>query len=159
MRTDDNLENHMVLNTPDAPWNQPDAPEESAAERMEREKLDAAAIARSEFCDALVEIAEFLEAHADVPLPFGYLMQTLYSREEFLKAAAGLARGGKVEKHADSFEKEFPDYTVTRHFGPIMFRFAIARKLVCRLVSPAVYDCPDSLLEAGKEFEEAGNGA
>jgi hypothetical protein len=155
MRTDDNIENHMVLNTPDAPWNQPDAPEETAAERREREGAELAAKKRAEFCDALVEIAEFLEAHPACPLPFGHLMQTIYSREEFLKAASELARGGKVEKHADSFEEEFPDYTVTRMFGPIKFRFAISRKLVCRLVSPAVYDCPDSLLEAGKEFEEA----
>jgi hypothetical protein len=93
------------------------------------------------------------KAHPDVPLPFGYLMQTLYSREEFLRAAAELARGGKVAKILDSPEQAYPEYAVTREFGPIKLRFTIARKLICRLVSPAVYDCPDSLLEAGKEFE------
>ena len=155
MRTDDNIENHMVANTPDAPWNQPDATEESASERAARKMAEAAAKARTEFCDGLVDIAEFLEAHPDVPLPFCYLIQTSYIREEFLRATAALAHGGKVEKHADSFEKDYPEYTVTRMFGPIKFRLAIARKLVCRLVSPAVYDCPDSLIGESKEFEEA----
>ena len=145
MRTDDNLENHMVLNTPDAPWNQPDAPEETAAERIAREKAEAAAIARTEFCDALVDIAEFLESHPDVPLPFGYLALDMYDRESFLKAAIELAKGGKIEKKADPPEKEYADYYVTRMFGPIKFRLSILRKLVCRLVSPAVYECPDIL--------------
>lgn len=155
MRQDDNIENHIAINTPDAPWNQPDAPEETAVERMEREKLEAAATARTEFCDALVDIAEFLEAHPDVPLPHGYLFQSLSDRETFLTAAIGLSKGGKVEKHADPHNAPYPEYTVTRNFGPIKVRMSIPRKLVCRLVSPAVYDCPESLLEAGKEFEAA----
>ena len=154
MRIDDNIENHMTINTPDAPWNQPDAPEETAAERNAREKAEAAAKARTEFCDALVEIAEFLESHPDVPLPHGYLFQSLSDRDTFITAAVGLSKGGKVEKHADHEDEPYPEYTVTRMFGPIKMRMSIPRKLVCRLVSPAVYDCPDSLLEAGKEFEE-----
>ena len=36
MRNNDNIENHMVLNTPDAPWNQPDAPEPTKEELAER---------------------------------------------------------------------------------------------------------------------------
>jgi len=155
MRTDDNIENHMVLNTSDAPWNQPDAPEETAAERRKREKAELEAKARMEFCDALVEIAEFLETHPSVPLPFGYLSAGTYDRETFLKAAIELAKGGKIEKKADPPTKAYAEYSVTRLFGPIKFRLHIDRTLVCRLVSPAVYDCPDSLLEAGKEFEEA----
>ena len=154
MRQDDNIENHIAINTPDAPWNQPDAPEETAVERMEREKLEAAATARTEFCDALVEIAEFLESHPDVPLPFGYLTQTASSREEFLKAAAVLARGGNIEKKVDG-AIPYAEYRVIRAFGPIHFNLRISRNLVCRLVSPAVYDCPDILEGAGKEFEEA----
>ena len=154
MRTNDNIENHMVLNTPDAPWNQPDAPEETAAERIAREKAETDAKARTEFCDALVEIAEFLEAHPDVPLPYGYLSGDMHNRETFLKAAIELAKGGKIEKKADPPTTAYAEYSVTRHFGPIKFRLRIDRTLVCRLVSPAVYDCPDSLLEAGKEFEE-----
>ena len=154
MRTDDNLENHMALNAPDAPWNQPDAPEESAAERADREKAEQAAKARAEFCDALVEIAEFLEAQPDCPLPHGFIYRGFYDREEFLAAVKALAKGGKVEKLAESAERAFPRYCALRHFGPIKIEFDIDRTLVCRLVSPAVYDCPDSLLEAGKEFEE-----
>ena len=154
MRTDDNLENHMVLNTPDAPWNQPDAPEETAAERIAREKAEATAKARTEFCDALVEVAEFLESHPDVPLPQAHLSQYFWNRESFLKAAAALAKGGKIEKSTDSV---LDDYHVTRMFGPVSVRMSIGRRLVCRLVSPAVYDCSDSLLEAGKAFTEGGN--
>jgi hypothetical protein len=155
MRTDDNIENHMVLNTPDALWNQPDAPEETAVERLKRERAEQAAKARTEFCDALVDIAEFLETHPDCPLPHHYLFQHFYSREEFLNAAVALARGGKVKKSSDPPEKEYGQYRVIRMFGPINVEFEVARNLICRLVSPAVYDCPDSLLEAGKEFEEA----
>jgi hypothetical protein len=148
----------MVLNTPDAPWNQPDAPAESAAERLKREKAEQAAKARTEFCDALVEIAEFLEANPDCPLPNGFLYEGFYDREEFLAAVKALAKGGKVEKLADSAEKEYPRYRVVRHFGPIKIEFDIARKQICRLVSPAVYDCPDSLIGESKEFEEAKDG-
>ena len=35
----DNLENHMVLNSKDAPWNQPDATEAEAAALNEQEEL------------------------------------------------------------------------------------------------------------------------
>jgi len=87
-----------------------------------------------------------------VPLPFGYLTKTIYNREEFLKSAAGLARGGKVEKRKSDV---MDDYRIIRMFGPISFNIAVPRELVCRLVSPAVYDCPDILEGAGKEFEEA----
>jgi hypothetical protein len=155
MRTDDNIKSRMEVNGPDEPWNQPDAPDETAFERLAREKAEAAAKARTEFCDALVDIAEFLEAHPDVPLPFGYLTQTTSSREEFLKAAAVLARGGKIEKKVDDASAPYAEYRVIRAFGPIHFNLRIPRHLVCRLVSQAVYDCPDSLLEAGKEFEAA----
>jgi hypothetical protein len=156
MRDTDDIENHMVLNTPDAPWNQPDAPEESAAERMEREKLEAAAIARSEFCDALVEIAEFLESHADVPLP-------LYpSFTALVPGASELARAAKALGKA--YKSTLPHWvSVGRQFGPISLEISARREHVCRRivtgtkVVPATtvpehnediveWECPPSLL-------------
>jgi hypothetical protein len=69
MRTDDNIENHMVLNTPDAPWNQPDAPEESAAERIAREKTEQDAKERKLLVESLHDLADFLEERTDIALP------------------------------------------------------------------------------------------
>ena len=170
MRTNDDIENHMVLNAPDAPWNQPDAPEESAAERLEREKAEAAVKARTEFCDALVEIAEFLESNHDVPLPI------YVSMDAFVPGASELAVVAKALGHAEKCTVGKNWFVVRRKFGPISMEINTARENVCRRivtgtrVVPAVtvpehveeiveWDCPPSLLEAGKEFEEAPRGA
>jgi len=155
MRTNDNIENHMVLNTPDAPWNQPDAPEESAAERAAREKVEDAAKKRDLLVESLHDLADFLEERTDIELPRVMAYKSFYGRESFLAAAALLAKGGKIEKAVDPETSSYPMYHVVRWFGAIKLEYDIPRKTICRLVSPAVYDCPDSLLEAGKEFEEA----
>ena len=155
MRTDDNIENHMVLNTPDAPWNQPDAPEESAAERAAREKVEDAAKKRDLLVESLHDLADFLEERTDIELPRVMAYKSFYGRESFLAAAALLAKGGKIEKAVDPETASYPMYHVVRWFGAIKLEYDIPRKMICRLVSRAVYDCPDSLLEAGKEFEEA----
>ena len=147
---------------------EPDAPEETAVERMEREKLEAAATARTEFCDALVEIAEFLESHPDVPLP-------LYpSMTAFVPGASELAQAAKALGHAE--KSVLPNwFSMVRRFGTVSFEISARRENVCRRVVtgtrvvPATtvaehtipehaeeiveWDCPDSLLEAGKEFE------
>ena len=60
-----------------------------------------------------------------------------------------------IENHVDPEANSYPLYHVVRLFGTIKLEYDIPRKTICRLVSPAVYDCPDSLLEAGKEFEAA----
>ena len=160
MRTDDNLENHMVLNTPDAPWNQPDAPEESAAERREREKAEKAAKDRELLVESLHDLADFLEERTDIALPRVLAYNSFYGRESFLASALALAKGGKVEKAVDPETASYPLYHVVRWFGTIKLEYDIPRKTICRLVSPAVYDCPDiHLLEAGKEFEEDNRGA
>ena len=154
MRTNDDIENHMVLNTPDAPWNQPDATEESAAERAAREKVEDAAKKRELLVESLHDLADFLEERTDIDLPRVLAYNSFYGRESFLAAAALLAKGGKIEKAVDPETASYPMYHVVRWFGTIKMEYDIPRKTICRLVSPAVYDCPDILNGAGKEFEE-----
>ena len=79
MRTDDNIENHMVLNTPDAPWNQPDAPEESAAERLAREKAERDAKDRARLVESLHDLADFVEERTDIALPCVLAYRMSYS--------------------------------------------------------------------------------
>jgi hypothetical protein len=146
MRNSDNIENHMVLNATDAPWNQPDAPEESAVERMEREKTEDAAKKRNLLVESLHNLADFLEERTDVELPRVLTFNYYYSIESFLGAAALLAKGGKIEKTVDPETATYPMYHVVRWFGVIKLEYDIPRQTICRLVSPAVYDCPDSLL-------------
>ena len=160
MRTDDNLEDHMVLNTPDAPWNQPDAPEETAAERREREKAEEDEKAEKDAKDrellveSLHDLADFLKERTDIELPRVLAYNSFYGRESFLAAALALAKGGKVEKAVDPETASYPRYHVVRWFGTIKLEYDIQRKIICRLVTPAVYDCPD-ILSGGKEFPEA----
>ena len=145
MRTNDNIENHMVLNTPDAPWNQPDAPEETAAERAAREKVEDAAKKRELLVESLHDLADFLEERTDIELPRVLAYNSFYGRESFLAAAALLAKGGKIEKAVDPETASYPLYHVARWFGTIKLEYDIPRKTICRLVSPAVYECPDIL--------------
>ena len=154
MRQDDNIENHMTMNTPDAPWNQPEAPEETAAERAAREKVEDAAKKRELLVESLHDLADFLEERTDIELPRVLAYNSFYGRESFLAAAALLAKGGKIEKAVDPETASYPLYHVARWFGTIKLEYDIPRKTICRLVSPAVYDCPDILNGAGKEFEE-----
>ena len=151
MRNND-LENHMVLNTPDAPWNQPDAPEETAQERVAREEGERKAKNRAAFIDSLADLADFYEKNPDMPLPSwsGQYVFT-YDRETFLKAVKVLSRGGKVTKSVE--DTEYGDYKATREFGSTKLIITIPRRTICRLVTPAVYDCPDSLLEAAAGFQ------
>ena len=128
MRTDDSLENHMVLNTPDAPWNQPDAPEESAAERREREKAEKDVKDRELLVESLHDLADFLEERTDISLPRVLAYKSYYSRESFLGASALLAKGGKVEKAVDPETDSYPMYHVVRWFGTIKLEYEFPRK-------------------------------
>jgi hypothetical protein len=103
-----------------------------------------------EYAQSLRLIADFYEANADQKQPHPNMWIHCYEREEFLKAATGLARGGMVAKRMD--EHEEGEYYVTREFGGIKLEVLIRRKMVCRLVTPAVYDCPESLLEEASEY-------
>jgi hypothetical protein len=169
MRTDDNIENHMVLNTPDAPWNQPDAPEESAAERMERERIEARNELVSAFVDGLNALADWYEKHPEIPLP---MWDGSVILDAFVPGAPELAEAARALGHA---EKHYGDkwFTVRCHFGPISLEFNAKRANVCRRVVvgtsyipekviPATtipahteeiveWDCPDSLLSAGHD--------
>lgn len=106
----------------------------------------------TEYVQGLRALADFYEQN-----PEAARVQTAYvrlnDREKFLRMVKLMAKGGRVDKSAGSSANMEGDYTAIRMFGPLRFLVSIPRKLVCRLVSPAVYDCPDSLLEAGKEYE------
>ena len=110
---------------------------------------------RAAFIDGLRQIAAFLEATPNMPVPSALMAVYADEKEEFLTAARELSRGGKVLKQADKPDNGWPRYHATRRFGPIVIDVQIDRSKVCRLVSPAVYDCPDSLLEAAAEYTEA----
>ena len=107
-----------------------------------------------EYANALRRIADFYEATPDA-YQTGDLFGFIYGREEFLKAAKALAHGGKVSKYADDPGKTLAYFHADRDFGGLKIKLHIDRKDVCRLISPAVYDCPDSLIEAAREYENA----
>lgn len=107
------------------------------------------------YADGLRQIADFIDANPDFPLPYERLMKYSYDREEFLAGVKVLTRGGKVQKEADDIDMGLASYRALRQFGAVTLGLQIDRKQVCRLVRPAVYDCPDSLLEAGAEYEAA----
>jgi hypothetical protein len=109
---------------------------------------------RAAFIDGLRQIAAFLEGNLNMPLPSARIAVYADTKEEFLLAAIQLSHGGKVLKTADNPNAAWPRYHATRKFGDIEIDVQIDRKLVCRLVSPAVYDCPDSLLEAAAEYTD-----
>jgi hypothetical protein len=96
------------------------------------------------------EMADFLEQHPEVPMPVASESLYFWNKKEFLSAASSLAKAGGVEKISEE-----GDYKVRRMFGPVRFTFSIRREIVCQLVTPAVYDCPDSLLEEAVEYREA----
>jgi hypothetical protein len=108
----------------------------------------------AEFAEGLREMAAFYATHSDAPLPLGGLYVFCYEREEFLKAALALARDGRIEKRADPVDTTMSDYHAIRHFGPVFVDVRIPRQTFCRLIRPAEYECPDSLLEAAEDYTE-----
>lgn len=110
-----------------------------------------------EYADSLRQVAAFYEEHPDMPQPYDTLMVILSGREDFIKAARELSKGALVEKKLDKPGGILPEYHVLRVFGGVTIDVRIPRKTVCRLISEAVYDSPDSLLEEGAEFQEGAN--
>lgn len=109
-----------------------------------------------QFGAALREIAAHYEEHPEMPQPTSpRLFIWEANKESFLRTVKELAKGGMVRKFADDANASYPEYHAERDFGGFSIRTSISRKLVCRLVTPAVYECPDSLLEESKEFAEA----
>jgi hypothetical protein len=105
----------------------------------------------SEFAAALREVADFYETHPKMPQFSGPWIFSS-NREEFLLAVKDMADGGRVEKRADRLDKSYPKYYAERKFGELLLSMQIDRSLVCVLVRPAEYSCPDSLLEATNEY-------
>jgi hypothetical protein len=131
-----------------------DNPENNMEEiNLQRDREINAKLA-AEYADGLRQFADFIEEHPNAPRPTtNRLYGFLYSREAFVSGVKELAKGGKVEKSMDQREDGY--YKASRKFGVVTFELNIPRKTVCRLVQPAVYDCPDSLLEAAAEYAEA----
>lgn len=105
-----------------------------------------------EYAESLEQIAAFYRAHPEMSQPHPELYIFHYDKAEFVADALTLAKGGRVEKSADSAGSTLSDYHAKRTFGGITVDVRISRSTVCRLVSPAVYECPDSLLEAAEEY-------
>lgn len=106
-----------------------------------------------EYANSLRQIADFYEANPDMPVP-GWPSEFifLYDRQAFLNAVKVLARGGKVTKEVE--RREDGNYKAIRDFGGNRVIVEIPRKAICRLIRPAEYDCPDSLLEEAAEYSE-----
>lgn len=115
------------------------------------------AFTTAEYVTGLRALADFYESHPDMPLPYAVNHVYSYEREEFLKGVKILADGGKVSKTTQGDDSNYPTYHATRAFGPVTLDVQIDRKTICRMVrpaQPAVFECPDSLLEEGREFED-----
>lgn len=106
-----------------------------------------------EYARGLRALADFYEKTPSMPLPYPQIGIYLYGREEFLKAAVTLSKGGDVEKKADDPKVTNPYYHVLRQFGTLTLDLNIPRSTICRLVTPAQYDCPDSFLAAAAEYQ------
>ena len=107
----------------------------------------------NEYAAALRMIADHYEANPEMPIGIGPSIFA-WDRETFLKAVEYLSKGGMVHKTVDPETSYSPQFRATRKFGEFEFTVQIDRKLVCRLVRAAEYECPDSLLEEAKEYAD-----
>jgi hypothetical protein len=101
----------------------------------------------AEYAAALRELADFYDTNPAMQQPHAELWINCYEREAFVSATRTLAHGGLVTKSADPMDASYPQYHSYRNFGVIRVDVNIQRSKVCKLITPAVYDCPDSLLE------------
>jgi hypothetical protein len=110
-----------------------------------------------QYAEALEAIAAFYRANPEMP-QMGNLQKYFVDRQDFLSAVKALSAGGMVTKSADSpRDSEWCYFRARRDFQGLAVELRIDRSQVCRLVEPArpaVYECPDSLLEEAAEFEE-----
>jgi hypothetical protein len=115
----------------------------------------------TEFAQSLREIADLFEKHPEASLPHPTLNIFAFDREEFIRTVKALSDGGTVHKYADAEESAWPRYHGKRDFHGVVVDCEIDRKSVCRIIKPAqpaIYECPDSLLEQAAEFPEVSNG-
>lgn len=109
----------------------------------------------TELAQSLRQVADFYEGNPDAPVPsFAGMFIHCWNKVDFLAAAKQLAKGGSVAKTVDGADTNHPEYIVKRDFGVFSIQASIARNLVCRLVRPAEYECPDSLLEEAADYTE-----
>ena len=110
-----------------------------------------------QYAQALEAIAAIYRENPDMPIGSDIYVWCP-EREEFLRGVRALSHGGTVRKYADPADEEFPSYHADREFaGGVRVRMHIRREAVCKLVraaQPAVFECPDSLLEEAGEFPE-----
>jgi hypothetical protein len=101
-----------------------------------------------EYANSLRQVADFIESHPDFPQPHHTISVHAWGgKGPFLSAVVLLKDGGTVQKTADDPEKTWPRYHAKRLFGGITLDIGIDRSEICKLVRPAQYDCPDSLME------------
>jgi len=108
-----------------------------------------------EYAEKLKQQAEFLLARPEFPMPkyedgkrgLWYMWES--SKPAFLAAVKALGPGKK--ELTDEYVKFFPTD------GPI--HVYIDRKVVCKLVRPAEYDCESLLSQAEEQTLEAQHGA
>ena len=105
----------------------------------------------TEYARGLRAIADWYEAHPDMPVPHTEDVG-VYGVKETLEEAARIAEALKPCRK--EWEKEF--FKLVRDFGPLRLKFVFRRSAVCtarrveRIVEVVEWDCPDSLL-AGRE--------
>jgi hypothetical protein len=99
-----------------------------------------------EYAAGLRQVAEFYETHPEMPLPPATICVYSWQKPDFLVSVKEMAKGGTIHKKVDA-DAECGYYRTIRHFGAVQLEASIPRRTICRLVTPAVYDCPDSLLE------------
>lgn len=99
-------------------------------------------------------IADWYEAHPDIPVP--HIEEIgVYGVEETREEAARIAEALKPCRK--EWDKDF--FKLVRDFGPIKLKFVFMRKAVCtqrvvkRLVEVIEWDCDSSLLTEGAEEE------
>jgi hypothetical protein len=96
------IENHMILNTPDAPWNQPDAQEAMPEEKAEHEAAEADEKRRYDAADALRQLADLLEENPFMALPYeGFgdsrMLFMTHSPKEFQATVRAFGNGQKSD--------------------------------------------------------------
>ena len=94
----------------------------------------------AEMAAGLRELADFLEQNQEIPIPYISALIFTYDKKEFISNVKSLVSGGHIRKVTDD-----GDYKAIRDFGPVAFKVSIPRTSICRLVTPAVYECPELL--------------
>ena len=107
----------------------------------------------AEFVDSLRQIADFYEAHPEVPPPFSAPYLCFYPTKEQLPMIIRAFGSCKKEVSEERFR-------LNREFGSLTITASWDRNAVCtqrtveKVVSEVVWDCPESLLAPKAEQGE-----